>query len=57
MTAQARFREADVKRAAAGVMRAGVPIARVEIDPDGKIVIIAGQPQEGRESNDWADLE
>lgn len=57
MTAQARFREADVKRAAAGVMRAGVPIARVEIDPDGKIVIIAGQPQEGRESNEWADLE
>ncbi len=57
MTAQARFREVDVKRAAAGVMRAGVPISRIEIDPDGKIVIIAGQPDEGRESNEWADLE
>ena len=57
MTAPARFREADIKRAASGVIRAGIPIARIEIDHMGKIVIIPGQPITATESGEWADLE
>jgi len=57
MTAPARFREADLKRAAKGLLQAGVGIARIEIDPSGKIVIIPGQPDQAGDSNEWADLE
>jgi len=57
MTAPARFREADIKRAASGVLRAGIPIQRIEIDHNGKIVIIPGQPTTATESDEWADLE
>lgn len=50
MTAQARFTQADLKRAAAGVKAAGLPIARVEVDRDGRIVVIVGEPdaEQGR---------
>lgn len=57
MTAPARFREADIRRAASGVQRAGITIARIEIDRDGKIVIIPGQPEQAKDSGEWADLE
>lgn len=57
MTVQARFTQADLKRATAGVVSAGLDIARIEIDPSGKIVIIPGQPKARRESNEWEDLE
>lgn len=57
MTAPARFREADLKRAASGLRKAGYGIARIEIDPTGKIVIIPGQPDQAGDSNEWADLE
>ncbi len=57
MTAQARFTQADLKRAAAGVTAAGLAIARIEIDPNGKIVIIPGKPTIRRDANEWADLE
>jgi hypothetical protein len=58
VTAQARFTQADLKRAAAGVVAAGLAIARIEIDREGKIVIIPGatQNQSGND-NEWADLE
>lgn len=56
MTAQARFKQADVKRAASGVEAAGLPVARVEIDPNGKIVVIVGQPSQPRDNDEWADL-
>ena len=57
MTTRARFREADVKRAASGMKRAGVAIQRIEIDPSGKIIIFPGPQDIGRESGEWADLE
>lgn len=58
MTAPARFRQSDVKRAAAGVVAAGLSVARVEIDAAGKIVIIPGKPTTPpRNDNEWADLE
>lgn len=57
MTAPARFTQADMKRAAAGVLAAGLQIAKIEIDLHGKIVIIPGAPKEHGESGEWADLE
>ena len=57
MTTRARFREADVKRAASGMKRAGVAIQRIEIDPSGKIIIFPGAQDTGRESGEWADLQ
>lgn len=45
MTAPARFTQADLKRAAAGVRAAGLPVARVEVDRDGKIAVIVGEPE------------
>ncbi|QZP07810.1 hypothetical protein [Caenibius sp. WL] len=57
MTAHVRFKQADVKRAAAGTIAAGLPIAKIEIDPNGKIVIITGSPKSASEVNEWADLE
>jgi hypothetical protein len=38
------FRQSDVTKAVKGVVAAGVDIARVEIDPVGKIVIFASRP-------------
>lgn len=57
MTAPARFTKADMKRAASGVLAAGLAIAKIEIDPNGKIVIIPGVPKKAAEVNEWADLE
>jgi hypothetical protein len=39
----ARFLQSDVRRAVQGAMDAGITVARVEIDPDGKIVIVSGE--------------
>lgn len=44
MTAPARFKQDDLRRAAAGVLKAGLPVARVEVDPDGKITVVVGEP-------------
>lgn len=58
MTARARFTQADLRRAVAGTVAAGLGITKIEIDRDGKIVIIPG-PVEAAPGNDneWADLE
>lgn len=57
MTAPVRFTKADLKRAAAGTLAAGLSIARIEIDPNGKIVIIPGKPENRQGVNEWGDLE
>jgi hypothetical protein len=41
---QHTFKQGDVTKALKGAAKAGVKIARVEIDRDGKIVVIAGEP-------------
>jgi hypothetical protein len=58
MTARARFTQADLKRAAAGVTLAGMTIAEIVIDRKGDIRIILGSPKsEPGNDNEWADLE
>jgi hypothetical protein len=57
MTAPARFTQADIKRATSGVLSAGVSIAKITIDPRGRIVIIPGTPKTKDGENEWADLE
>lgn len=56
MSHPARFKQADLTRALRAVMAAGHVVERIEIEPNGKIVmLLAGNP--GRaEPNEWADL-
>ncbi|MGR3478025.1 MAG: hypothetical protein ACU0EX_10865 [Sulfitobacter sp.] len=50
--APASFKQIDVTRALKGAVAAGLPVGRVEIDRDGRIVIIV---ESGTTSNvnDW----
>ncbi|MEY9121311.1 hypothetical protein [Bradyrhizobium yuanmingense] len=54
-----RFKQQDLVRAVKGMMKAGVPIGRVEIG-DGKLVIFAGQPDRQPEeisgNNEWDEV-
>jgi len=51
------FRQRDVKAAIKAVADAGYQVARVEIDRDGKIVVIVARPGEdqsqGNELDKW----
>jgi hypothetical protein len=49
-----RITRAKIKRAVEAVVAAGVEVARVEVDKDERIVIIAGKPEEhtGFDAND-----
>jgi hypothetical protein len=51
--ARAIFRKADLRRAVEAVIAAGQTVARVEVDPSGKIVIVTAGEPERRESNEW----
>jgi len=52
------FRQTDITRAVKAVAKAGVEVARVEVDKDGRIVVIAGKPVEANDVDDakgeWA---
>lgn len=51
---RAAFKQADVTRATKGVIAAGVPVGRIEIDRDGKIVITAQEAVSTTKAvNDW----
>lgn len=50
------FKKRDVKTALQAVRESGVEVARIEIDKNGKIVIIAGRAVEGdnaAEPSEW----
>jgi hypothetical protein len=42
------FRQTDVRRAVQAVLKAGIEIARVEIDREGKIIIVCGAADAAR---------
>jgi hypothetical protein len=46
------FKERDVRAAVRAVKAAGIEVARVEVDTDGKIVIVSGTP-ETAPRNEW----
>jgi hypothetical protein len=53
---QSTFKQSDVTKAVKAVVAAGVQVGRVEVDKEGRIVVIAdrGVPAEkGREGNEW----
>lgn len=51
------FRQRDVTAAVKAVVAAGCEVARAEIDPSGKIVVVVGKPAEaaaeGKGGNEW----
>jgi hypothetical protein len=54
------FRQRDVTKAVRAVAAAGIEVARVEIDRDGRIIVITGKPTEaageGRGGNEWDSI-
>jgi hypothetical protein len=51
---RATFRKADLRRAVEAVTAAGQIVARVEVDPNGKIVIVtAGEAQNSTPLDTW----
>jgi hypothetical protein len=42
----ATFKQRDVKAAIKAAVDAGVSVARIEVDREGRIIIIAGKPSE-----------
>jgi hypothetical protein len=51
------FKQADVTRAVKAVAAAGIEISRVEIDREGKIVVVTGKPQASTsDRNEWDEL-
>ena len=49
------FKQGDVTKALKGAVAAGLDVKRVEIDRDGKIVVVAGQPEPALspDGNEW----
>jgi hypothetical protein len=50
------FRQSDVTKAVKAVVAAGVEVARVEVDREGRIVVVAGKPataQAVADQNEW----
>ena len=53
----ARFTQTDLTRAVKGVKEAGVSVGRIEIDPNGKIVIYPiGTAPKPTAGNSWDDV-
>jgi hypothetical protein len=54
--ARQTFKQGDVTKACKGMVKAGLSVRRVEIDREGKLVIITGKPEEmptGANENEW----
>jgi hypothetical protein len=47
------FRQRDVTKALRAVTAAGLPVAKVEVGTDGKIIVTTGKPSEETERNPW----
>ena len=48
------FRQTDVTRAMRAAINAGQSVKRIEIDKDGRIVVVIGKPEDGGSPrNEW----
>jgi hypothetical protein len=54
---QHTFKQGDVTKALKGAVNAGLRVQRVEIDRQGKIVVIAGREDQPAEANEWDSVE
>ena len=55
---QQTFRQSDVTKALKATVKAGIAVERVEIDKDGKIVVVTARPVDTKgvekpEKNEW----
>jgi hypothetical protein len=50
------FKQRDVSKAVRAIVAAGVQIERVEVDRDGKIVIVTGKQLESLGRNEWDEV-
>jgi hypothetical protein len=55
------FKQSDVTKALKATVKAGFAVARVEIDKDGKIVIVTARPEDAAngekpEKNEWDEV-
>ena len=55
---QQTFKQSDVTKALKATVKAGIAVGRVEIDKDGKIVIVPARPEDAAngekpEKNEW----
>ena len=57
MSRAARFTKADIRRAIAGAIAAGQPVASYRIHPNGYIEVLLGKPKPAHDNDEWADLE
>ena len=57
---QQPFKQSDVTKAIKATVKAGIAVGRVEIDKNGKIVVVAATPQdadrEKQEKNEWDEV-
>lgn len=58
MTAAARFKQSDIARVLKAAQDAGIDDVRVEVEPSGKIVILAGRlAHNENDRNPWDEDE
>jgi hypothetical protein len=50
------FKQTNLLRAIKTFQKAGLPIARAEIDRDGKIVIVTGESTKEERANEWDQI-
>jgi hypothetical protein len=50
------FRQSDVTRALRAAGKAGITVNRVEIDRDGKIIMLTGKSTEAEAVNEWGEV-
>jgi hypothetical protein len=55
--ARQTFKQGDVTKAVKAMVAAGLSVGRVEISPEGRIIVIAGRQDQGQNSGTTAELD
>lgn len=56
MSLPARFKQSDITRAVKGALAAGLRVGKVQIDPNGNIIILSDNGPAKGQQNSWSDL-